>query len=306
MLNFENIFKNHFDTKEISDDNIKKFTEENIQRLIANNGGGEFTTAIADTTNAYTAYFGKMSSEDILFAAQQSLTKTNDKVLADFKKMVSQKEGTVKGQYGVNSPVYQEFFPNGLTEYSNSNKSNVLTLITRMEAASTAHVADLGAPFVAIWTGFKSDWNTTRNAQLLKIGQVDSTKTGTATTRDALEIQLQKNLFFVGFNFPGDVARCMDFFKQDIIRYDVNSATDGKGRLIGLIRDFANGNPLIDATVEILNTNIPIAKNKSDGYKTQRMDIGNKQVRVAYPGKPERIVNVNVIDDGDTTLNVDL
>ena len=306
MLQFESIFKNHFDTKNISDDSFKKFVEDHIQKSIAKNGGGTFTQMITDTTNAYTTYFGNMSNEDIAHAFQQSLTQTNDNILESFKDTVSQKEGYIRSFYNVDSPVYQEFFPHGITEYRQSNKANVETLMLRMRAASTAHVADLGAPFVAIWNTFLTNWTASRNAQLLKIGEVDSTKTMTADTRDALETQLMKNLFFVGFNFPGDVDECMDFFKQDIIRYDVNSATDGKGRILGVIREAGTGTVLIDATVEVLNTNVPIAKNKADGFKTQRMDIGNKQVRVSFPGKTAQTININVVDAGDTMLNVDL
>jgi len=32
MMNMETFFKNHFNTKEISDDNIRKFTEIHLQR----------------------------------------------------------------------------------------------------------------------------------------------------------------------------------------------------------------------------------------------------------------------------------
>jgi hypothetical protein len=116
-----------------------------------------------------------------------------------------------------------------------------------------------------------------------------------------------EKFIFRRFNFPGNVDECMDFFKQDLIRYDVNSATDGKGRILGVVRDAMTTQFLADAAVEVLNTNVAVAKSKVDvTFKTQRMDIGTKQVRITYPGKTEKIININVIDDGDTTLNVDL
>lgn len=36
------------------------------------------------------------------------------------------------------------------------------------------------------------------------------------------------------------------------------------------------------------------------------MDIGNKQVRFTFPGKTPKIIDITVVDAGDTTLNVDL
>jgi len=306
MLLFEAIFKNHFNTKEISDDSFKKFVEDHIQRAIAKNSGGTYTVMITDTTNAYTTYFGNLTSEDFAFAVQQGLTITADTIIRDFQKTVSLKEGTIRGLYG-NTGIYQEFFPFGLTEYSNATKANIETLMTRMVNASTAHVADLGAPFVAIWTTFKTNYVNSRTAQLLKIGEVDNTKTMTSTTRDALEVQLLKNLFFVGFNNPGNVTACMDFFKQDIIRYDEDSATDGFGKIKGVIRDSVTQQILIDAEAQVLGSpTIPVAKNKADGYKTQRIEIGNRQVRFSFPGKTPRIMDVTIVDAGETTLNVDL
>jgi len=306
MIIFESIFKNQFDTERISDDSFKKFVEDHIQRLIAKNGLGTFTTAITDTTNAYTSYFGNMSSEDIALAVQQSLTQTNDNILESFKDTVSQKEGFIRSFYNVNTPTYQEFFPHGITEYRQANKANAETLMTRMKAASTVHVADLAAPFVAIWTAFLTNWTASRSAQLLKIGEVDSTKTMTADTRNAFETQLMKNLFFVGFTFPGNVTACMDFFKQDIIRYDVSSASDNFGRIIGAVRDAITNAILLDAEIEVLNTNVDKAKNKADGYKTHKVPIGNRQVRFSYPGKTPKIIDITVVDAGVTTLNVDL
>jgi hypothetical protein len=305
MLQFENIFKNHFDTDRISDDNLKKFTEKHIQQLTANNGGGTFTVTITDTSNVYVTYFGKLSSEDTAFAIQQGLTITADTIMSNFQKAVSQKEGTIRGLYGKDSAEYQEFFPLGLTEYSNATKANIETLMTRMVNASTAHVADLGAPFVAFFTNFKTNYQNARSAQLLKIGEVDATKTGTETSRNALEVQLLKNLFFVGFNFPGDVTRCMDFFDQNIIRYDSDSATDGFGKATGLIRH--NGSPIFDAAFELIGTNIPIAHTNADGrYKTRKTPIGHYQARITSAGLPEQIVELDIVDDGDTNLDLDI
>ena len=37
MINMETLFKNHFNTNKISDDDIQKFAEINLQRTSANN-----------------------------------------------------------------------------------------------------------------------------------------------------------------------------------------------------------------------------------------------------------------------------
>jgi hypothetical protein len=57
-----------------------------------------------------------------------------------------------------------------------------------------------------------------RQAQLIKIGEVAESKTGTSTKRDGIENELMKNVHLIAAMFIGDVDRCMDFFDQSFIR----------------------------------------------------------------------------------------
>ena len=89
-----------------------------------------------------------MTDEDTKFAVQQGLTIAVENAVENFKKAVSQKEGIVRGNFGKNSPAYQDFFPLGLTEYNKANLQNVELLMQRMVTAANAHVSDLGIPFL--------------------------------------------------------------------------------------------------------------------------------------------------------------
>ena len=223
MMNMETFFINHFNTTRISDDNMKKFAEVHLQRLAANNGGGAFTTMITDTTTAYTGYYGSMTDEDTKFAIQQGLTVAMNNVVETFKNAVSQKEGIVKGNFGKDSPEYQEFFPLGITEYRTATLANIELLMERFADAANTHVAVVGLAFVTEFQGYLAGFRAAREAQLFKIGEVAESKTGTSVQRDSLEDELMKNVHLVGAMFVGDVNRCMDFFDQSFIR---DSKTD--------------------------------------------------------------------------------
>lgn len=218
MIDLRKLFKNHFDTDKISDDNIKKFAEIHLERLSANNGTAQFTTMITATTAAFTAYFGAMTNEDTKFAIQQGLTITMNNIVENFKKFVSQKEGIVRGNFSKTSPEYQEFFPQGVTEYSNANLANIETLITRFVAASERHNTTLGAALQTDAENYLTGFKNARKAQLEKIGEVSAQKTATSTTRDGIENELMKNVHLIASMFIGDVDRCMDFFDQSFIR----------------------------------------------------------------------------------------
>ena len=217
-MNMETFFKNHFNTKEISDDNIRKFTEIHLQRMVAKNAGGSFSAMITNTTTAYTNYFGSITNEDTKFALQQGLTITVNNAVENFKKAVSQKEGLVRGFFGKTSLEYQEFFPLGVTEYTKAILANVETLMTRFVTAANGHVGVLGIPFLTEFQDYLNTYKSAREAQLLKIGEVVDSKTGTSFKRDVVENELMKNVHLIGSMFVGDINTCMDFFDQSFVR----------------------------------------------------------------------------------------
>lgn len=220
MINLKTLFTNHFNTERISDDNLRKFAEVHLERLAANNGTAQFTAMITSTTAAYTSYFGAMTNERTKSAIQQGLTIAMNNVVEGFKKFVSKKEGTIRGVFDKDTPVYQEFFPYGLTEYSNATLVTIQTLMETFVAAVERHNEELGAQMLSDAENFLNEYKAAREAQLEKIGEVKGQKVVTSTTRDVIENELMKNVYLIGSMYVGDVARCMVFFDQSIIRPD--------------------------------------------------------------------------------------
>ncbi|MFZ1520097.1 MAG: hypothetical protein WAU11_15065 [Ignavibacteriaceae bacterium] len=197
---------------------MKKFAEIHLERLSANNGTAQFTAMITATTAAYTAYFGSITNEDTKYAIQQGLTMAMTNVVENFKKFVSKREGTVRGEFGADTPNYQEFFPQGVDEYWQANLANIETLLTRFAAAAERHSAELGATMQSDAENFLTDFKAARKAQLEKIGEVQAQKSTTSTNRDVIENELMKNVHLIASMFIGEVDRCMDFFDQSFIR----------------------------------------------------------------------------------------
>jgi len=142
MINIETFFRNHLDTPKISDFNMRKFAEINLQRMMANNPGGIYTQLVTDTTTAYNDYYGAISDDDTKTAIKDGATVGMNDAMGAFKDSASQKEGIVRGTYGKDSPTYQEFYPHGITEYSDASLENVGVLMDRMVNAATTHQAD--------------------------------------------------------------------------------------------------------------------------------------------------------------------
>lgn len=227
-MDFKKIFTNHFASKEISDLELKSFSQDGIARLSANNGGGLFTTVLNDTVNAHTTYFGAITDKDVKFAVQQSLTQSKDNIVSTFKKTISEKSGIIQGTFpgGKKSPEWQEFFPLGLDEYHQASMGTIEKLLSRMVTASANHTAQLGVAFLSIWTTLQSNYTTARTLQLNKKGEVGVAREKVNTNRQPIELQWCKNLHFIGFTYPGNPEQCATFFDQSLLKNKKSKSED--------------------------------------------------------------------------------
>jgi hypothetical protein len=218
MLNIRSLFKNHFSTARISDDNFRKFANDHVARITANNTNGQYTTILQATTQLSAAYDVLIKQEDSTYATQQSNTLKTDQITEQFKKAVSQREGTVRGEFGVGSPEYQDFFPNGVTEYSTATRGNIETLLQRITDKSQKYAPTLGNNLFNIFSALQTQYQQARNEQLVVIGNVDMIKSQVTAAREALEHQIMLNILTLATEFLGVPDRADDFFDQSIIR----------------------------------------------------------------------------------------
>lgn len=223
MKNLRTWFANPFADRNISYEKLKVFAADVIARLTNNNGTGLFTAVLAQLVVAYQNYFGDITDVDLAAAVQKSFTASKDNLFKTFKDSVSQQEGLVRSKFGKGTPTYMEFFPLGLTEYSNATMANVETLMTRMANRGQAYVADLGSDFANLFQNILTNYQAARTAQLGRKSVTSDERTERHATRAELEIELFRAMFTVGLNYPGNVDRCMDFFNQSIIRTTTNN-----------------------------------------------------------------------------------
>ena len=218
MRNLRTYFTVIFDSPKISDDNLRKFAETNLQRLSADNPGGVFTPLITATTAAYQAYFGAIVDEATRAALQKGMTLRKDEALDVFLEAVRRQEGRIRAEFGDGSAEYTEFYPQGLGEYNEATLANVESLMLRYAQAAARHLAVLGQPFVDAFAAYHAEFAAARTAQLLAIGEVQAEKADTRATRDGLEDQLMDNLLTLAMKFKRDPDAGMAYFDQSFLR----------------------------------------------------------------------------------------
>lgn len=218
MRNLRSYFKVVFASPEISDDNLRKFTEIHLQRLSADNPGGIFTALVTATTTVYQVYFGSIVDEATRTAIQKGMTLKMNAALDDFLEAVRRQEGRIRADYDKPSAVYAEFYPQGLEDYNQATLADVETMMARYAQAAARHGVELGQAFVDKFAAFHTEFTAARSSQLLAMGEVKAEKTDTRGTRAAVEDQLMDNLLTLAMKFKRDPDAGMAYFDQSFIR----------------------------------------------------------------------------------------
>lgn len=304
MLDLRNFFKNHFDSIQISDDNLRKFSEDHLQRLTANNTGGQYTPLLSDTQILYDDFNTLIKKEDQIYSQQQGKTITTDNIISDFVQMVSRKEGAVRSEFGKDSAEYQEFFPNGLSEYHQISKANAEMLMERMRNAGQLYVAQLGQNFVTLFDTFLANYITARQQQLQAIAKVGSLKSDAEIAREKLTKQLMRNLLMVSANFVGSIDRLDDYFDQSIIRKQ-NSKNDGTMSATAPANSVTNieSQGLLPTTEVTFNnlSNVPLRI----GMGSDNVSLPSNVGLVVAPNSTEVTTISSLGNANDTFLNVE-
>ncbi|MES2621020.1 MAG: hypothetical protein V4615_09215, partial [Bacteroidota bacterium] len=187
------------------------------------------------TTIKYTAYYGKMSSQATQVAIREGLTiaKNNSRTAAEHK--VTSLEGLVKFKFGLESPTYQEFYPQGLTEYQNCSDAALEIKLDRIVGAAGTHLtADFPDEVTAI-ADLRTAFKTAHLAQNNAFSNIDNVITGKHVDRKALTVQLTKNFLLVAADNIDNTDKYDDFFNPQLlpIRTGIGSQPAGTALLEG-------------------------------------------------------------------------
>lgn len=184
------------------------------------NNGGAYTNLISILTPPYNAMQELISSVDVALGIQKGKTLTLNEFITLFRKTLSVQEGVIANAVGgFATPAYMEFYPNGVREYTSASKTNLPVLISRINAAATAHVAELGAALTATLQAFETEWQLNRSQQVQQKGNVDNNRTARSQARVDLETALVTVVHTIGSMFPGDAEQCMMFFDFTLLKH---------------------------------------------------------------------------------------
>ncbi len=213
MIQPERLFENFFDDPKIIDVRLANFGSDCLNRLTEANVDDKFTPQI----NMLTPPLTQMKTElgEIAFALGQQKGKTQsvNGFIDTFGKRISALYGVIADKLGgEEQPAMQEFYPQGVTEYTRATKPRITVLLQRLKKAATDHAPALGIPLATELQDYEARWEIVRSGQQQKRGKVSENRTERTTARKDVEIALTRIIHNIADRYPGNVQQCMAFF----------------------------------------------------------------------------------------------
>jgi len=250
MLNPIRLSNDIFDDPKLSDQKLRTYSDDQLIRIANNNPGGIYTGLITATTTAYTAYYGNMTNEAVILAVSEGLTVAMNGARTIVWDKLSTQQGLLVFLFGEESSIYQQFLPQGLTEYHNAALDNLTIILDRYETAAVAHLT-AGYPLeVTAVATMIANYKAARTAQRDAFSQTDTLRTGRRETRKVLTVQLTRNLLILASDFIDNPDRFEDYYDAALLPIGTsNKGDDTSLTLSGMVTDSVTGLPLVGARV---------------------------------------------------------
>ncbi len=231
MISFH--LNNPFIAERISNDNFNKYSSTHIERLTAGIPvpadtlygvavSTIFNTMITDTQACYNTWKSTVDIKAAETSQKEGRTISVDDSISEMKAFISRKEGVIADKYPNGSPVYEEFFPHGKTEYTTATKKSADTLFKRFNTALENHKSDFDPAALTEANEKYNNYLALRKAQLQSMGKVKEGMTDSDEKRYKLGVQLYKNLLTLLLIYAEEPDKAANFFDESILKKKAN------------------------------------------------------------------------------------
>jgi hypothetical protein len=227
MRDLTSFLRNPFDDPKISIVRLVAFTTDHLQRMSANNAGGELTARITATTSAL-GLVTDCSTDD---QVRLGLRKARKRAKSNFRAQtlppaVARVEAGLIAAYGSASPVLLEALPKGRSIFNTCRDDEVERHLQTLLAVVTARAADLPPAIVTLATTLKTDWEAVHSASESSTGAKTSTEQSKRQARENLQFMLFLNLLKLGEMFPRQPERLSLHMQQHLLEIPGSAADE--------------------------------------------------------------------------------
>jgi hypothetical protein len=217
-MNTKILFGNFYSDDKIGNLYIERHADDCIAKMNRNNAKGEFDSVLNPLKAGMIPFKAELGDVDTSVNVLLGKTQTVDGFIAGFVGFMKDSYIDIASKLGgEKSAAFLEFFPRGKNEYNQITKTKMPTITTRINTAATNNATALGATLTTKLQSFKTDWVSVRNLQLKSKADLKGNRTERSTARITVENCLIAAVRFVANKYPGDEAKCLQFFDFSLL-----------------------------------------------------------------------------------------
>lgn len=191
MKTLSTFLENPFDDDGISMAELVAFSTDCLQRLIANNPGGELTPHITAITSSLSVVVDCVTQDQGKLGIRKASKMAKDNFRTDIiPSEVKRIEAGFIAAFGADSTVLLEALPQGRNIFNTCRDDQVETHLLTLHAAATTHAASLAPATVTLATNLKNNWATIYAASEGSTGGKTTTQEGKKLARENLQQML--------------------------------------------------------------------------------------------------------------------
>lgn len=291
-----------------SRDRIIQFGDDTVGRFEANNPAGVYTAMLDELKANLEGY--KTGITDAQLGSRKAATQSVEgmqETIADTGRRLYAK---LQDSFGLKSPILMIFFPAGLSSINRAKRGSYDTIINNWVKIAPKHpyVDKLGNEWIKELDKLKSDWT---EAIATQSGAKEEVGDGSATAESFIEPMansLWSLLLLVIQNNPPHAQNVVgNYFDTTPLEPRENKDNDGLGRTFGTVKDGAGtGLPAVQIVAKNADSQI-IWSGKTSGegkWRTKNIAVGMYHLTFTKPGYAPTDISHEILDDGDTEVEV--
>lgn len=223
-MRIDRYFDDFFDDKHYSLNELLKYSNDHHSKMKKNNPGGVFDSLLADTGVHISTVEAISKLLESNLASRQDETIDVNEVLIKFKKEASHVENLIAYTLNRKSGDYQNFYPHGVTEYTNMNLENAKYKMTRFVGAFDKFPGKFPESVVKKFQKLLSNFKKEIGEQSDEKADISGNREKLSKARKALQLQLTKNIHVIAAEFPGDKEKAAVYTNQSLLN-DVDDSS---------------------------------------------------------------------------------
>jgi len=217
MRTLASFLQNPFDDPNISMAELIAFATDHLQRLSANNAGGELTTHIAALTSSLATVEDCVTDDQGRLGVRKARKQAKDDFRLQIPADVKRIEAGFIAAFGADSPVLLEALPQGRTLFNTCRDDQVEVHLQTLLDAATTHQASLAPATLTLATTLKNNWVTIYQASEASTGSKTVTQEGKKLARENLQLMLFLNLLKLAEMFPRQPEKLALYMMQHLL-----------------------------------------------------------------------------------------